>query len=133
MYNYIGISLSVCMMFSVLTKVIFNWKAAIPMSMDKWSTTDVICATINLFCNFALQLINKKAILEGGKLPFNLLMLLIVIITWYRMMMIAYVNEKLAVLLMTIEKMMTAGMNFFIMLIYYFLIMAMVFLAIFGD
>ena len=54
MYNYIGITLSVCMMFSVVTKMIFNWKAAIPMQLDKWSTTDVICATINLVCNLAL-------------------------------------------------------------------------------
>jgi hypothetical protein len=133
MYNYIGISLSVCMMFSVVTKVIFNWKAKIPMQLDKWSTADVQCATINIFCNFALQLISPDDILSGEKLPYNFLMLMIVFITWYRVIMIMYVQEKFSVLLMTIAKMMTAGMNFFMMLIYYFLIMAMVFLAIFGD
>lgn len=133
MYNYIGISLSVCMMFSVWTKMIFNWKAAIPMTLDKWSSADVQCATINLVCNFALQLINKEAILKNEKLFFNMLMLLIVLITWYRITMIMYVQEKLSVLLVTTEKMMSAGMNFFMMLLYYFLISSMVFLAIFGD
>lgn len=88
---------------------------------------------INIFCNIALQWINPDVILSGEKLLFNFLMLLIVFITWYRMVVIMYVQEKFSVLLMTIAKMLVEGSYFFVMLIYYFLIMAMVFLALFGD
>ena len=54
MFNYIGIFLSASLIFSVITKMIFNSKAAVQMQLDKWSSTDVICATINLFANLAL-------------------------------------------------------------------------------
>ena len=101
--------------------------------MDKWSTADVNCALINIGCNVGLFFMNKETILQKKKLPFNILMLMIVFISWYRICVIMLVEEKLSVLIMTIIEMLTAGLNFFAMLIYYFVIMSVIFMGIFAN
>ena len=54
-YNYVGVVMSFCLMFNVISRHIFNAHAKVKLESDTWSNCDMFCACVNLTCFFMLD------------------------------------------------------------------------------
>lgn len=48
--NYLGTLFSACILLHVITKIVFNVFAKIPMPIDKWTIVDCITCILNIGC-----------------------------------------------------------------------------------
>lgn len=84
-WNRLGIIISISMMFNVVTKLIFNVFASVPLAVDTWSLIDILCAFSIIFTQIMLSQIQPEDIIDlERKMFYNIMMLLAIIMTWAR-------------------------------------------------
>lgn len=50
-----------------MLKFIFNWKADIPMPIDKWAKADILCALTNITSLIVITMIDEDALTNLAK------------------------------------------------------------------
>ncbi len=48
--NYLGSLFSAFLVLSLITKMLFNVFAKVPMPLDKWTIVDIFCSFMNIIC-----------------------------------------------------------------------------------
>lgn len=102
-YNYLGTLFSACIFLHIITKIIFNIFAKIPMPIDKWSVVDLVTCILNIGCFNIIGSITYDEVIDlDQKTKFDYYVIAVVILSWLRFFSYFLVLKSVSKLVLTL-------------------------------